>query len=282
MRTYLQLKLILLLLVLPTLALSSDSSATNFSRIANNDLNQPRALQVAIVSYTAKDGAKDVRVDLVGAIHVGDADYYAELNQRFENYESVLYELVAPEGTVITPETESKSAISSLQRGMRTMLGLAYQLEEVNYMQPNFVHADLTPDQMSASMDERGESLYSYFWQAFFAAHREMNRDPLGLRSIKSMSAALNTDSDNPLKVMLAHDFADLDRFDGMFGEDSASAIIGARNERAIEVLRDELDDGKRSIAIFYGAAHMRDLENRLLEIGFSTGETTWVDAWVF
>lgn len=262
--------------------LADDTTATNFSRIDSDELNQPRALQVAIVSYTAKDGADDLRVDLVGAIHVGDADYYAELNQRFENYESVLYELVAPEGTVITPETKSKSAISSLQRGIRTMLGLAYQLEEVNYMQPNFVHADLTPDEMSASMDERGESLYSYFWQAFFAAHHEMNRDPLGLWGIKSMSAALNTDSDNPLKVMLAHDFADLDRFNGMFGEDSASAIIGARNERAIEVLRGELDDSKRSIAILYGAAHMRDLENRLLELGFSTGETTWVDAWVF
>lgn len=274
--------LVLLSLLLSALVLADDTTATNFSRIDSDELNQPRALQVAIVSYTAKDGADDLRVDLVGAIHVGDADYYAELNQRFENYESVLYELVAPEGTVITPETESKSAISSLQRGIRTMLGLAYQLEEVNYMQPNFVHADITPDEMSASMDERGESLYSYFWQAFFAAHHEMNRDPLGLRRIKSMSAALNTDSDNPLKVMLAHDFADLDRFDGMFGEDSASAIIGARNERAIEVLRGELDDGKRSIAIFYGAAHMRDLENRLLELGFSTGETTWVDAWVF
>ncbi|MDE0754361.1 MAG: hypothetical protein OSB26_06900 [Woeseiaceae bacterium] len=274
--------LVLLSLLLSALVLADDTTATNFSRIDSDELNQPRALQVAIVSYTAKDGADDLRVDLVGAIHVGDADYYAELNQRFENYESVLYELVAPEGTVITPETESKSAISSLQRGIRTMLGLAYQLEEVNYMQPNFVHADLTPDEMSASMDERGESLYSYFWQAFFAAHHEMNRDPLGLRRIKSMSAALNTDSDNPLKVMLAHDFADLDRFDGMFGENSASAIIGARNERAIEVLRVELDDGKRSIAIFYGAAHMRDLENRLLELGFSTGETTWVDAWVF
>lgn len=274
--------LVLLSLLLSALVLADDTTATNFSRIDSDELNQPRALQVAIVSYTAKDGADDLRVDLVGAIHVGDADYYAELNQRFENYESVLYELVAPEGTVITPETESKSAISSLQRGIRTMLGLAYQLEEVNYMQPNFVHADITPDEMSASMDERGESLYSYFWQAFFAAHHEMNRDPLGLRRIKSMSAALNTDSDNPLKVMLAHDFADLDRFDGMFGENSASAIIGARNERAIEVLRGELDDGKRSIAIFYGAAHMRDLENRLLELGFSTGETTWVDAWVF
>ena len=275
-------RLILLSLVLPALVHSADPAATNFSQIDSNEANQPRALQVAIVSYTAKDGTEDVRVDLVGAIHVGDADYYAELNRRFENYESVLYELVAPEGTVVTPETESKSAISSLQRGMRTVLGLAYQLEEVNYMQPNFVHADLTPDQMSASMDERGESLYTYFWQAFFAAHREMNKDPLGLKGIKSISAAFNTDSDNPLKVMLAHDFADLDRFDGMFGEDSASAIIGARNERAIEVLRSELDDGKRNIAIFYGAAHMRDLENRLLELGFSVGETTWLDAWVF
>jgi len=269
-------------LFVPIFGWANEDRVTDFSRIENNELGQPRSLQVAIVSYLAKDGVKDMQVDLVSAVHVGDAEYYADLNNRFETYESVLYELVAPEGTVVTPETESDSAISSLQRGMRTMLGLTYQLEEVNYTQPNFIHADLTPDEMSASMDERDESLYTYFWQAFFAAHREMNRDPLGLQGMKSLTAALRTDSENPLKVMLAHDFADLDRFDDMFGEDSESAIIGARNERAIEVLREELDDGKRRIAIFYGAAHMRDLENRLLSLGFSIGETTWVDAWVF
>ena len=262
-------------------ATSSESSATRFTRMDTDDAAKPRALQVAIVSYTKEGEVDGARVDLVSALHVGDTSYYAALNERFTTYDSLLYELIAPKGTVITPERESKSAISSVQRGMRSILDLSHQLEEVDYTAANFVHADLSPKEMYEKMGERGESLSTYFWRIMVASHRESKRDPLGMRAIFQLASALSSGKRNPMKIMLAHDFADIDRFSDMLGNDETSAIIGARNERAIEVLLAELEEGKRQLGIFYGAAHMRDMERRLLKLGFSVAETTWVDAWV-
>ena len=272
--------LICVYLMIPVLSLADSSSATQFSRIDKGESMQPRALQVAVVSYVPKDGPANMRVDLLSAIHIGDAAYYAALNERFRTYDALLYELVAPEGTVISPEAESKSVLSAAQRGMRTMLDLTYQLEEIDYTQSNFVHADLTPDELSASMAERGESLYTYFWKIIFASMREAQGDPAGVKGLSTMVKALRSGNKDPMKVLLAYDFANLDKFSGMLGDDATSAIIGARNARAIDVLMREIDAGQRYLGIFYGAAHMRDLENRLLQVGFVKDETTWLDAW--
>ena len=66
-----------------------------------------------------------------------------------------------------------------------------------------------------------------------------------------------------------------------ILGDDSSSAIVGARNQRAIEVLRGQLDAGAQRIGIFYGVAHMTDLEDRLInELGLIYESTSWVDAW--
>ena len=46
-----------------------------------------------------RPSARDVVVDLIGAVHVGEKAYYEALNKQFEDYDAVLYELVAPEGT---------------------------------------------------------------------------------------------------------------------------------------------------------------------------------------
>src|SRR4051812_33469939 len=46
-------------------------------------------LEVAIASFKNAAGQQ---VDLVSAIHIGDAKYYQELNRRFKVYDAVLYE----------------------------------------------------------------------------------------------------------------------------------------------------------------------------------------------
>jgi hypothetical protein len=275
-------KLIFLALLVVSISNADDATSTQFLRITTDSMNRPQALQVAIAAYGSSSKFSGVRVELIGAVHIGDATYYAKLNERFTTYDALLYELIAPEGTAITPDVQSDSAVSSAQRFMRSMLDLAFQLEEIDYSQPNFVHADLTPDEFVASMTQRGESLYTYFWKIISASMREASQDPFGINSMDKIVTAFSSGKAHPLKVMLAYEFADLDRFSDMLGDDSTSAIIGARNERAIEVLLRELDAGKRHVGIFYGAAHMRDLEKRLLQLGFTAVETDWIDAWAF
>jgi hypothetical protein len=161
------------------------------------------------------------------------------------------------------------------------MLQLSFQLDEIDYGASNFVHADLTPTELSQSMDERGESLYVYFWRLFYASIDEYAKDPLGLNDIRMLSVMLSTDSDNTLKIMLAYEMTNLDTLREILGEDSDSAVIGARNQRAIDVLQSQLDGGAKRVAIFFGVAHMPDMEQRLInQLDLIYLDTTWIDAW--
>ena len=56
--------------------------------------------------------------------------------------------------------------------------------------------------------------------------------------------------------------------------------ILTDRNKVALKVLARELAAAKE-LAIFYGAAHLPDLEERMIEkMGFERKATRWVMAW--
>jgi hypothetical protein len=257
--------------------------APEFARVDVDELGQPRALQMAVSSYAPDNNDRILEVDLVGAIHIGDPAYYAELNRRFADYDAVLYELIAPPDAARADRIdERKGLLSTTQVGLTKLLGLSFQLDEIHYDAVNFVHADLSPAEMRASMAERGESLYVYFWRVFFATLDEYAKDPLGLGNIKMLSSMLATGEDDSFKTMVAYQMTDLDTMQDMLGEDSENAVIGARNQRAIDVLRREIESGAKRIAVFYGVAHMPDMESRLLEqLNLTYAKTEWVDAWL-
>ena len=269
-----------ILALLPAMVVAGEE--TEFARVLEDDQQQPVAFQLAITSYVPRNGDQQVRVDLVGAIHIGDKAYYADLNERFEDYDTLLYELIAPKDTVIDREdSDPKGVISNTQVTMKNLLALSFQLDEIDYSAANFVHADLSPTEMSQSMDERGESLYVYFWRLFYASMNQYAKDPLGLNDVQKLSTLLLADSDNALKVMMAYEMADLDTLRDILGDDADSAVIGARNQRAIDVLKESLASGEKRIGIFYGVAHMPDMERRLIEqLDLVYLDTTWVDAW--
>ena len=271
----------LFLAFVPTTLLLADDE-TQFVRVVEDDRDQPLALQVAITKYAPRTGGAGIRIDLISAIHIGDSEYYKELNDRFQIYDALLYELVAPKGAVISrPGTERDGVISNTQIMMKNILDLSFQLDEIDYDASNFVHADLTPAELSQSMDERGESLYVYFWRLFYASINQYAKDPLGLKDMQMLSTVLSTDSDNAFKIMLAYEMTDLDTLREILGEDADSAVIGARNQRAIDVLKNQLNAGATRIAIFFGVAHMPDLEQRMIDqLDLVYLDTTWVDAW--
>jgi len=275
-----QCALALLVLGLASSALARDR-APEFARVDRDGDDRPRALQMSIASYVpAADSL--LRVDLVSAVHIGDPAYYQELNRRFRDYDVLPYEPVAPaEATGGRRFDRRKGVLSTTQVGMTRLLGLSFQLDKIRYDAANFVHADLSPDELRASMDERGESLYVYFWRIVFASLDEYAKDPLGLRNLDLLSGMLSAGDNNSLKVMIAYEMTNLDAVQEALGEDSGNAIIGARNQRAIEVLKREIDAGAKRIGIFYGVAHMPDMEERLIDqLGLGWDHTEWVDAW--
>ncbi len=141
----------------------------------NRKGSQPISLDTAITSYRNDAG---LQVDLVGAIHVGERSYYEKLNQRFDSYEVVLYELVAPEGTVIPRGGKREGAsnpISMLQGSMQSLLGLESQLEQIDYTRKTLVRADMTPEQIATRMKERGDTALTITLSAMADILREQN-----------------------------------------------------------------------------------------------------------
>jgi len=84
----------------------------------------------------------------------------------------VLYELVAPDhARVPRPGRQPGGAIGSAQQGLTKMLGLEFQLDEIDYTARNFVHADLSPKEFDAAMARRGESWWSMFMKLMPGEH---------------------------------------------------------------------------------------------------------------
>ena len=67
--------------------------------------------------------------------------------------------------------------------------------------------------------------------------------------------------------------------------EDSSSGegsvIVVERNKKALAVLGKRLDAGEKKLGIFYGGAHMPDMESRLVsEFKLRRSQVKWFTAW--
>lgn len=257
-----------------------------FLRVIRNDRDVPMSLETAVVRYTATEGKyAGTTVDLIGAVHVGDKAYYKTLNKRFADYEALLYELVAKKGTKIPKGGGGGSGhpVGMMQQGMTDVLGLAYQLEEVDYTKKNFVHADMSPKEFDDKMKERGESWMGMFFKMMgqgIAMQAESTKDGES-PEMEMLLAMFDSDRDLKLKRALAKQFENMeDMMAGFEGEDG-STIITERNKAAFKVLADELAAGKKKIGVFYGAGHLADMDERLIkEFGLKREATEWLVAW--
>jgi hypothetical protein len=256
-----------------------------YVRIDRDDSDTPLTLQTAIVRFTPCDEQQgDLTVDLVGAVHVGEKDYYEALNKLFEEYDVVLYELVAPEGTEIPKGGRASShPVALLQNGMKDMLNLEHQMQYVDYTKDNFVHADMSPDDFAKSMDERGESWVSTFFRMMGAGLAQQSKLQAQGKSteVDFLAALFSPDRGTAMKRLMAEQFEDVEGVMAALDGPQGSTLITERNKVALEKLREQIDSGRKKIAIFYGAGHLKDMEGRLVK-DFQlkrTGEK-WLTAW--
>ncbi len=267
---------------------TTGSKADAFLRLKRDRTETPIALQTAVTRYTKGYGRNQVTLDLVSAVHVGDRSYYQQLNKLFEDYDVVLYELVAPKGVrPVMGEQRGGNPISFLQSSMKSMLNLESQTELVNYQKKNFVHADMTPTEISNKMAERGDTGLSLALDVAADMFRQMNKQQSNpafqkqAQEMDIMSLLLSDDSDQKMKLMMAEQFAAQGALDQGLGKTLNKMLVQDRNEAAMKVLDRELGKGRKKIAVFYGAAHMPDFEKRLVETrGMKFAQNDWLTAW--
>ncbi len=263
------------------------SPNARFLRIRRDQKGRPVAMETSVVRYQMKNkDGETVIVDLIGAVHVGEKQYYKSLNKQFEKYESLLYELVAPEGTVIPKGGRvddgsiSLNPIGGIQKGLKNLLDLEFQLEKIDYTKDNFVHADMTPEEFGESMAENEESLGGY---ALKAMGQSMAMQASGKDSGTAgmIMALFSSDKSLRMRRVMAQQMIDMEAGLAMFEGKNGSTIINHRNAKCMEVLKRELAAGKKKIAIFYGAGHLLDMEKRLIsDFQMNAGGQKWFPAW--
>jgi len=274
------------LLLQASLALAGSHAAdepADFIRFVEEENSD--SLQTAVVSYESPQKA---RVDLVGAIHIADKAYFDALNIRFKEYDAVLYELVGPpmeeRGKSEPPKDAQKLQwVGQLQSMMKDALKLHGQLEGIDYKAKNFVHADMNMSQFTKTQEQKQESFLTLYLKAMQAQKeanekRGVSSDAAGMVMLLKMLTMKDTSTG--LKRMMAREFDSVEGIMAGVESGDGTVLVGERNRVALEVMDKQLAAGKKRLAIFYGAAHLADMDERLLKKGFKRTQTEWVKAW--
>ena len=266
-------------------------------------------LETAVV--TLKKGG--VQVELVGAVHVADPDYYRALTKLFAGYEELLFELVDGQKMRHDGEAEPKPAaakkklhaplkqgefppdedeavaekerspafkiISAMMHGVGTYFHFQHQTDGIDYHTKNFVHADVSMDEFVRLQVDKGESFLDVMRKAI-EAQLEIGSDRKAEPKGSQLLLALLGDSSG-LKVAMARQLASAgDVVTEMEKHDGGTVIITERNRKALEVFDREVRKGRKNLGIFYGAAHLTEMEKDLEKRGYHRTGERWLTAW--
>ena len=282
-------------------------TTSEFLRLQTDEFKNPIALQTATTRYVLldKNGDEELEVILESVIHIADPSYYRGFQKRFERYDSVLYESIIKPQDHQSDEPEPSGGFQILQQLSTGTIGLVYQFDELNHQADNMVHSDLSPNEISERMQERGESATTVFSDLVTHIVQKIN----AVRENESEDAAENvegvseanrqgdeiqpvgvefnlsvfTDPDGIMKIrrMMANILVGSGLLESPLPPGIHRMVVGDRNENTMSVLDAEIRKGKRRIAIFYGVAHMSDFERRLVsEYGMKKVATNWRNAW--
>lgn len=240
-------------------------------------------LQTAVISLQNPAG---VQVDLVSAVHIGDEGYFRQLNQHLSTYEVVLYEMVG--GPMETrndqPAMPEMEMTRLLQRVVQSILGLRYQLDGIDYHQPNFVHADATWDQWEELMAAKNQSMATLFLRALEMQDSEEVKKAIesihGDQAMTSLITAITKFNPEKFKRSLAPLLSESESLIQTLEGKEGTVLISERNKIVMDRVQEQIQQGRKRIAVFYGAGHMPDFKQRLEATGFTERRTDWMTAW--
>lgn len=153
-------------------------------------------------------------------------------------------------------------------------LGLIFQGKVEKHGKANWRSSDLSEDQVSERFAAQG-----------MPEETKKNADPWMPARVLETIAELSHNIPglkNAGKVFFIDTLASSPiRMQESRGDAFAKVIIEDRNQVVIDDLQAILDNEPeiKSIGIIYGAAHMPDIESRLLEMGFEETRTDWLNA---
>ncbi|MGE0713254.1 MAG: hypothetical protein AB7N76_35970 [Planctomycetota bacterium] len=231
------------------------------------------ALQTAVGTFANKDS--QVEITLYGVVHIADKTYYDAVQRDLDGFDVVLYEGVAPGKE---QPTAADKSLGEMQKLMGEMLGLTFQKDGIDYTRKNLVHADMNMDQLKQAM---GGATINPLGQMM--SKEQMEQMLPMLKTFSQFGKALmqtNPAMRDNFKKMMAGQLGNA-KMDAALGEKAMQAILIERNKVVMEKLAEQLQKTKKGrIAIFYGAAHNPDFEQRLAKLGWTLQSKRWMSAW--
>lgn len=175
---------------------------------------------------------------------------------------------------------ERLSWLHPLYDTLKNSLKLESQLEGIDYTKKNFVHADMTARQFAAMQQQRGEGFLQIWWRSVQAqmTKPEVTTSSPGL--LKILEILCRPDSPTELKRLMGRMFDQVEKLMAGMETEQGSVIVVERNKVALEVLKQQIAQGRKRLGIFYGAAHLPDMEQRLMAMGFKPVKAEWLTAW--
>ena len=215
-----------------------------FTRFEQEDLEG--RLETAEVSFVHSGTA--CVVTLVGMIHIAEHQYYEDIQRDLKAYDIVCFEGVTGSYKPLARVIESYE-----------LLGEKFNLQlqsKVMKRAPNFVHADLSVDQIVKAIGPK-----------------DFSQD-LDSKELSDLEQLLGKRSSNEhLKWAVAEGLSKA------VGSEDRHMFI--RNEHCMKIVQAEIARRKSGrFAIMYGTAHMGDFSKRLKALGFKPVSVRWRAAW--
>jgi general secretion pathway protein G len=158
----------------------------------------------------------------------------------------------------------------NIQAQLASTLDLAFQLEAIDYDHANWRCSDMAMDQVALAMRERGLDFEPLAGQ-LTGASLPAKMVSFLLRLVKFADMFLGGVIADTAKVAMIEMLGDpvmMDQALSQMGEGFTEVIVDLRNQTVVDDLQAVIANERdvESVAIFYGAAHMPDLEERLAD----------------
>jgi hypothetical protein len=278
-----------------------------FTRIANPS-TQTVQLQIALRKFVPSRH-RGPAIWLASVMHVGEPAYYRALQNFLDTQTVVLYEGINPNAhphhvheaaAPFTPPPApaatpaGANAGYSMQSTLARSLGLVFQLDAIDYVRTNFLNSDLSIAQIQRIMDGNragstpgqksgGNATFDTLLQIMDGSSFLGSLFKVGLQIIAGSPQMQAVAKLTMIEAIgqLKGDMSDVQGLPPDWKE-LIKVLIQARNKNLMADLKSELKKVPRdgSIAVFYGAGHMDDLQKRVTgELHYRPSDETWLTA---
>lgn len=261
-------------LVLAAAIATTGFAQTQFTRLQKKPGTKVESVQTRAVRYVPTTGDGPI-IWLIGVAHIGEADYYKGIQKLLDQQGLVLFEGVSNNG-------ERKDVdLSSTYKLFASTIGLVFQLTSIDYKHDNWKNSDVTWQELQDLAAKEGGQQGK---DSLDAIGNAMDTNSGQGKMIASFLDSIKNDpgSQAALRVVLAEALSSPDMLKNVLSALQSDVVLRARNDKIFSDLQGNLktNSAPRSVALFYGAAHMPDLESRITKtLGYKMTEDRWYSA---